>query len=226
MKVGTGYGGWIVPANISLGEGSVMYSAGVGEDMSFDVLMQSRYGCSIVLIDPTAKAVRHFDECRRHFSDGSAFTGCIQKDYLSCIRDARPDFSKFAYVNKGLWSSRDTLRFYRQDNPEYVSQSLIDGMFTADYDEIPVDSLKNIMAAQGHDHIDLLKMDIEGAENAVLNQMLDDGIFPTYLCVEFDLLIKRKDPGGATQQVVNRLVENGYRMLANDQFNITFERTV
>ena len=37
-RLGTDYGGWIVPQNMHLSSDSVMYSAGVGEDISFDLL--------------------------------------------------------------------------------------------------------------------------------------------------------------------------------------------
>ena len=33
-KLGTNYGGWYVPINMNLNENSVVYSGGVGEDMS------------------------------------------------------------------------------------------------------------------------------------------------------------------------------------------------
>ena len=33
-KLGTSYGGWIIPNNIKLDENSVVYSGGVGEDIS------------------------------------------------------------------------------------------------------------------------------------------------------------------------------------------------
>ena len=64
-----------------------------------------------------------------------------------------------------------------------------------------------------HTKIDLLKLDIEGSEIDVLNQMLDDKIYPKYLCIEFDLLLKRKDPNKLTQKLVNRLQENNYKIL-------------
>ena len=54
-------------------------------------------------------------------------------------------------------------------------------MFGKDYDEVNVDSIKNIMTDLNHNNIDLLKLDIEGSEIDVLNQMLDDNIYPTYL---------------------------------------------
>lgn len=41
------------------------------------------------------------------------------------------------------------------------------------------------MSSLGHDHIDLLKMDIEGFEYDVFDQMLELGISPRCILVEF-----------------------------------------
>lgn len=49
-KLGTNYGGWIIPNNINLNENSIVYSGGVGEDISFDLLLQEKYNCNILLI--------------------------------------------------------------------------------------------------------------------------------------------------------------------------------
>ena len=97
-------------------------------------------------------------------------------------------------------------------------------MFGNEYDEVEVDSIKNIMNKYNHSKIDLLKLDIEGSEIDVLNQMLDDEIYPKYLCIEFDLLLKNKDPNQLTQKLVIRLQKNNYKILENKNLNITFEK--
>ena len=53
--------------------------------------------------------------------------------------------------------------------------------------------------------------------------MLDDKIFPQYLCIEFDLLLKNKDINKKTEKIYERLISFGYKMLKNDSLNITFE---
>lgn len=53
--------------------------------------------------------------------------------------------------------------------------------------------------------------------------MLNDNIYPTYLLIEFDLLLKNKDVNNTTQQILNRLIGCGYKILMNDNLNITFE---
>jgi hypothetical protein len=82
------------------------------------------------------------------------------------------------------------------------------------------------MTKNNHAKIDLLKLDIEGAEVNVLNNMLDDNIFPRYLCVEFDLKLKCKDTKNETEQIINRLLSSGYIILINDNLNITFYRNI
>ena len=222
-KLGTNYGGWYVPLNMNLNENSIIYSGGVGEDMSFDLLMQQKYKSTIYLIDPTKKAIKHFEEIKKFYINKEKITGGIQKDYYSCIQTLKPNLDKFQYINIGLWNCKDTLKFYKQENPDYVSQSLIQNMFSNEFDEIEVDSIKNIMEKYNHTTIDLLKLDIEGAEIKTLNQMLDDKIYPKYILVEFDLHLKNKDTNKETKQLINRLIlKNDYKILKNDNYNITF----
>lgn len=224
LKLGTKYGGWIIPENNILNENSIIYSGGVGEDISFDIKLQSKYKSNIILIDPTIKALNHFNECIQYFKDKDfRFTGNIQVDYYKEIEKETPNFNKIKYINEGLWNKKDTLKFYKQNNDNYVSQSLIPDMFGNNYDIVNVDSIKNIMNKNNHNKIDLLKLDIEGAENIVLEQMFDDEIYPKYLCIEFDLLINNKDADKTTEKVINRIIQTGYKLIINDNLNITFE---
>lgn len=208
-----------------LGPKSVVYSAGVGEDISFDLLLQDAYGCEIVLIDPTARAKIHHDEVQNFYESGEpAFTGDIQQDYLSTIYSAKPDFSKIMYVPKGLWHLRDTLKFYKPVNSKYVSHTFIGKMYSDDYTMAEVDTVGNIMKDLGHTKIDLLKLDIEGAELTVLDNILREHIYPRYLCVEFDLLLKGQDSAHMTENILYMLEGKKYKLLENTQWNCTFER--
>jgi FkbM family methyltransferase len=223
-RLGTNYGGWDIPNKAELDENSIIYSGGLGEDMSFDLKLEDKYKCNIVLIDPTKKAVKHYDEVKQYYSEEYyVFKGNIQNDYIRHICNLKPNFNKFQYINKGLYNKKDKLKFYKQNNPNYVSQSLVNNMFGIEYDEVEVDSIKNIMVELGHRKIDLLKLDIEGSEIDVLNQMLDDNILPKYLCIEFDLLLKNKDNNNLTQKIVERLQKIGYKILVNNNLNVTFE---
>ena len=222
--LGTIYGGWDIPIMANLNEKSIVYSGGVGEDISFDLKLSDKYNCNIFLIDPTKKSIKHFDNVQKYYNTyGYIFMENIQPDYIKHISNLKPNFDKFTYLNKGLHNKRGTLKFYKQSNPSYVSQSLVPNMFGNEYDIVEVDTIKNIMTKFGHTKIDLLKLDIEGSEIHVLEQMLDDKIFPKYLCIEFDLALKRKDCTNSTQKIIERLQLNGYTILVNKNLNITFE---
>jgi FkbM family methyltransferase len=225
--LGTNYGGWAIPINAKLDSNSIVYSGGVGEDMSFDLKLEDKYKCKIFLIDPTQRAIKHYEEVKQMFKTKTiALSGNIQNDYLKNIIGLNPNFENFNYINKGLYREKTKLKFYKQTNPDYVSQSLVLNMFGNEYDKVEVDSIKNIMKEHNHTKIDLLKLDIEGSEIDVLNQMLDDEIYPTYLCIEFDLLLKNKDPNKLTEKIANRLQSNNYKILENKNLNITFERVL
>lgn len=175
---------------------------------------------------PYTKAIKHYEELQKYYNNEEfTFTG-IQKDYIENIKDLNPNFNKFTYINLGLHNKNDTLKFYKQNNTNYVSQSLIPNMFGNNYDIVNVDTIKNLMNKLGHTRIDLLKLDIEGSEVLVIEQMLDDKIFPKYLCVEFDLMLKNKDPNNLTQKLIEKLQKVGYIILINNKLNITFKYNI
>ena len=225
-RYGTVYGGWNLPDSIKLDSNSIIYSGGVGEDISFDLLLNSTYDSNIFLIDPTKRALKHYEEVQSYFNTKSPiFTGDIQKDYISTIKNCKPDFSKFKFINKGLWFEKDSLKFYKPVNEKYVSHTLIEKMYSTNYEIVRVDSIKNIMAEMNHTHIDCLKLDIEGSEIAVLKQMVEDKIYPTIICVEFDLRLKNVDYKDETEEIINALNKVGYKMLDNNNWNCTFVKT-
>ena len=96
-------------------------------------------------------------------------------------------------------------------------------MYSPNYENVEVDAIKNILDSHGHVAIDVLKLDIEGAEIAVLNQMLDDAVFPKYICVEFDLKLKGVDIDDQTGALIQRL-EKHYEMLENRGWNCLFKK--
>ena len=222
---GTNYGGWWLPSSAQLNPDSLVISVGVGEDISFDLAIQSKFGCTIELIDPTERAVKHFSEVREYYKtkDFSKFTGSIQKDYESWIAPLNPDFSKIHMNCVGLWSEDTTLKFYKQTNPSYVSQTLIPNMYGEEYTNVPVKRLKNFLeAVSPKKQIDILKLDIEGAEIQVLETLFEDEIFPKILCVEFDYYLKGKDTTSQTRSLVHKLLGVGYIEAHRANWNCVF----
>jgi uncharacterized UPF0146 family protein len=79
--------------------------------------------------------------------------------------------------------------------------------------EVPAYSLSSITEKLGHDRIDLLKMDIEGAEYEVLEGLLDCPVLPEQLLVEFH---HRFVENGLqrTYDIVDQLRSAGYKIFA------------
>ncbi len=195
VRLGSARGGWWVPDEV-LRPGAIAYCAGAGEDISFELELW-RLGLDVVTIDPTPRAAAH-------------------------IRDAAPTDERFRFVAVGLWTEPGELTFYAPDDPGDVSHSVVnlqrtgvDRAFTA-----PVDSLAGIMATQGHDHVDLLKADIEGAESTVLPELLRTGPHPAAVCFEYD----QPQSLRGLLRLLRAFRNGGYALVRQERWNFTLRR--
>ena len=223
-KFGTNYGGWIFPQEMSLDKGSIIYSAGVGEDISFDLLLHYHFGCKVLLIDPTPRAFQHVQWVKKYFKNKNlSMPPGLHGDYKTLLKSCGLTSFEFDYLDLALSDAKEEAKFYKPLNPAHVSHTLVPKMYGSDSLTVQADHLVNVMKTRGDSKIDLLKLDIEGGEVAVLHHMLDNGVFPRYLGVEFDLLAKGKDPANKSQKLTDRLQQN-YHVLHQDGANITFER--
>jgi FkbM family methyltransferase len=193
-KLGSDYGGWVVPSSL-LSATSVCYCAGVGEDITFDLALIQRFGCDVHAFDPTPRSARH-------------------------VASQAGTIDRYHFLPVGLWSEDAELKFYVPRNREHVSHSIVNLQQTDDYFVGRCRRLSSLMAELGHAHLDLLKLDIEGAEYAVLQSMLADRILPKVLCVEFD----QPMPFRLTLKTVRALIRAGYQTCSIDGWNFTFVR--
>ena len=86
----------------------------------------------------------------------------------------------------GVWNEDKMIKFWAPRYAQRVSYSALNLRLTSNYVECEVKTIRSLAAELGHDHIDLIKMDIEGAEQIVIPNLIADGIRPTVLCVEYD----------------------------------------
>ncbi|MBA4860962.1 FkbM family methyltransferase [Streptomyces sp. PSKA54] len=157
-RLGSDYGGWWIPTDLLTDE-SVVYAAGVGEDVTFDLALIERFGCSVWAMDPTPRAI----------------------EYASRITEPRWHFLPF-----GLWKEDATVHFHPPADVMHVSHSATEARGSGPGFDAQCYSLRTFTEKLGHPRIDLLKMDIEGAEGPVLDQLPVLGILPRVICVEFD----------------------------------------
>lgn len=170
----------------ALDSNSVVYSFGVGNDISFDLGLVKRVGCPVYAFDPTPEVAKWIDA------------------------QALPELFRFTPV--GLSAKDGELIFAKPDNPEHISHSVVKegGRGTV---RMKVRALESLMKELGHSRVDLLKMDIEGAEYEVLESLVVSGIRPRQLAVEFhhrwpEVGVNR------TRDAIAKLRGSGYRCFA------------
>jgi FkbM family methyltransferase len=184
--LGNAGGRWCVcPGNLSAS--SIVYSFGVGEDISFDLALIERFGLRVQAFDPTPQSI----------------------EWLQ-TQTAPRDFVFHAY---GVADFDGNCAFLPPENPAHVSHTIVKRESSRPAIEVPVRRLGTIMKMLGHEQIDLLKMDIEGAEYGVLADMLSSGIPVKQLLVEFH---HRWPHIGVqkTKQAIRALNEAGYRIFS------------
>lgn len=151
-------GGWYLPSEL-ISSDWLVYDFGVGEDISLDIALLERHGCTIHAFDPTPKAI--------------AFMG----------NRLLPGFH---FHPVGVWNANTILGFWEPRHADRASYSALNLHGTAAFVECEVKTIRTLAAELGHEQIDMIKMDIEGAEQRVIPDMLAEGIRPRLLCVEFD----------------------------------------
>jgi FkbM family methyltransferase len=158
---GSSYGGWAIKANCLNSESSV-FSVGVGEDVSFDLSLISKYGCEVIALDPTERS---------------------QQWVAENVPDRRFVFHKIA-----LAATDGTLELFPPSKTAHVSAScrLSSHTLTTPY-AVPCMRLTTLMRERGVTRIDVLKMDIEGAEYDVIRDIVQSGVAQSIdqLLVEF-----------------------------------------
>jgi FkbM family methyltransferase len=149
---------WCICPDV-LSVSSVVYSFGVGEDVSFELELTRQFGVRVHVFDPTPRSI----------------------EWLR--KQALPE--KIHFYAYGLAEHDGTCKFFPPRNPAHVSHSLVGRKTTRAAIEVPVRRLANITRALGHKRIDLLKMDVEGAEYGVIADAISSGISVGQLLVEF-----------------------------------------
>lgn len=162
-----------------------MYSFGVGEDVSFELGLIERFNVCVNAFDPTPRS-------------------------LTWVRSqALP--AAFVLHELGLAAWDGTASFSPPVDPTHVSYSMVRSDQVGSAIRAPVRRLATIAAMLGHTHINLLKMDIEGAEYAALPDCLSSGLEIDQILVEFH---HRWSSIGiaATKRAISFLRGAGYRI--------------
>ena len=183
-RIGTPYGGWIIPKD-KLTAQSICYLVGAGEDVSFDLGIASKYSCQVHIFDPTPRAIAHVENLQKNLREGKK-TACTTSP-TGYYPDCPPETGNLLRLHPyGIWESDTQLRFYAPLKAEHVSHSLVNLQKSDQFIEVEVRRLSGVMRELGHQRLDLLKIDTEGAEYQILESILEDRLVVDILCIEYD----------------------------------------
>jgi FkbM family methyltransferase len=185
----------------NLNSDSVVYSAGIGRDISFEHALADQYGMKVILLDPSP-------------------TG------IETMKNKKNQRDLFDFLPVALAGHNGDLFLSPPGNPEegsWVSETKQVTMDESDTNLIKVkcESISSLMFKYNHSHIDLLKIDIEGAEYAVLESVLDSGARIIQIAVEFHNGVL---PGISRSQTIKTLIKlyrHGYRIVHKGGSNHT-----
>lgn len=194
-RYGSDYGGWdVVTANIN--SRSVVYSFGIGEDVSFDIELIEKFNLIIHGFDPTPKSIEW-----------------VKKQNLT---------THFILHEYGIAAFDGNVLFNPPENPNHISHTLLERPSTkAKTISVQVKRLQTIMNELGHDRIDILKMDVEGAEYDVITDICQSEILPQQVLIEFHHRFPNVDLA-KTRNAIEQLQKMGYRLFSISATNEEF----
>jgi FkbM family methyltransferase len=221
-RVGTDYGGWHCLTD-RLRSGEVAVCVGAGEDVSFDVALNARYGLEILCIDPTPRAVRHVEGLLAAARRGEAYP---IGDGPACYELAGFEPARFHLVACALWSADTDLELYLPQDERHVSLSAVNLQRTSQTVRVRAARLASVLAERRIGDVALLKMDVEGAEYVVLEDLLAGAIRPRQLLVEFEDFNRpsRLRFTAPVRRLLGRLSAAGYELRHVDGANLLFDR--
>ena len=181
---GSPYGGWYF-ASEAIDDKSIIYSFGIGEDISFDQQIIKEKDAIIYGFDPTPRSWK----------------------YIS-----NKNLSNFYLYKFGISDNDCNKKFYAPENEEHVSFSTFRNSNKNDSIDAQFYCLDTILKKHNHTHIDLLKLDIEGEEFNVLLDIIRSPIRPKQILVEFHPE-KSKEFRSKHFDIIKKLKRIGYRLV-------------
>lgn len=199
--LGNEYGGFGVCCRL-LGDEPIVYSFGIGEDVSFDTELIEKYNAEVYAFDPTPKSIRW-----------------VNKNVHN---------TKFHFYPYGISDKDEKENFYLPKNDNYVSGSSLmhDGLRTIPV-EVDMFRLETIMNKIGHMKIDLLKIDIEGSEFKVITEIVNIPGGILQVCVEVHGRFFGNEGYKKNRELIHTMNEAGYLLVyVSDTFEeLTFVKT-
>ena len=181
--------GWVVDESL-LNRESVIYSVGVGSNIDFDVELINSFGATVHAFDPTPRSIEW-----------------VKNQQLP---------KHFIFHPFGLSAENGHMDFFPPSKASSTHFSPIDRYGdTNNVVRAPVKDIDTIASELKHKEIDLLKMDIEGAEYEVIEALPKNRVAINQILIEFHHMYKGI-PISKTVDAISTLSNLGFEL-----FNIS-----
>jgi FkbM family methyltransferase len=174
---------------------SIVYSGGIGSDITFEHELVKQFGCDIVLCDPSPTGLK---------------TMALPENKI-------PQFHYFPVALAAHSGQLNMAPPLNGQGNSWFARSDSTGKL-----DVPCTDLLSLMRQNHHKHIDLLKLDIEGSEYEVIDDFLKRRIPVRQICVEFHHGIL---PGFRRSQTIHsifKLISRVYKLISKEGANHTF----
>lgn len=187
-----------------LHSGSIIVDVGCGFEADFSRFMMSKFGARCFGIDPT------------------------EKHKSALMQLAAQSEGRFEYFQNAVSSKSGEMQFYEIENRE-------SGSLLADHTNIMKDvtisyvvrsvTLREIPKMIDHENIDLIKLDIEGAEYDLFENITIEDLNPYHqIYIEFHHKSVKSKSFRDTEKVIRTLRENNFSVFSMDDLNFLFFR--
>jgi len=181
--------GWVVDESL-LNRESVIYSVGVGSNIDFDIELINSFGATVHAFDPTPRSIEWVknQQLPKHFIF-HPFGLSAENGHMDFFPPAKASSTHFSPIDR----YGDTNNIVRA----------------------PVKDIDTIASELNHKEVDLLKMDIEGAEYEVIEALPKNRVAINQILIEFHHMYKGV-PISKTVDAISTLSNLGFEL-----FNIS-----
>lgn len=196
--IGSNYGGFYIYTPVFPHNGRI-YSCGIGEDISFDKEMIAKYNAKVFGFDPTPKSISWMDKQEKSLN--------------------------FIFFSYGISDKDGEESFNLPLNENYVSGSVVTHENQGKKIIVPMKKISTLMKELGHEKLHLLKMDIEGSEFKVIDNILEEKIEIDQICLEIhDRYFE--DGKKRVRSLMRKIRKGGYTLAyISDDNLLTFVRS-
>jgi FkbM family methyltransferase len=208
-RLGTRYGGWWVDTQ-AIGVPALLIDAGLGEDISFPGAFLQRFaGSRVIGVEPNPRSLAY---CRKHPLAGMEI---LEQAFWTHAGDTLT--FHLPRAQEALPKGADGVSGSLVGSHEYVEGGETLTVHTVD--------LAAVLAYAGSKQCDVLKLDIEGAEYAVLKQLCDNGDIrlARQVLIEFHHRVTHHSLA-ETEAIAALVAGCGFRLIHTEGRNYIFRR--